>query len=491
LNLTALRSQASLILAVIFILCGSGCTVLLTPGYRIVKELREIQFVAGQTPELQIHASFTLENIGNSELNFVDVVFPNEKVFGRRNLRARVDGHDAALSKLPEEYQQDAPNTLRMALEPVWGQKQKREVVIEYMFSAPEDSGTNITLAANSFHLGFRGWFPVLQPPRHALAPYPKRPDKTMVTIRVPQDFLVLSRGNQTGRNQQGTDTQYLFQLHKEDLAPFIVAGRYTESSSQGKANSAMFWTLSPLKGNPASSIDQITAAWNVLQTDFGPLDKNIRIPHVVESADLRAHIIGEEGAAAASFPGGALVNSEALALGINSEAFLEKVTHALAHNWFGGELYPMPDAAIGMGEGLPEYATIVVDEARNVSTARQQRVSAFLREYDAALKEAAEKPLGMTTLSDPVEQRRIAMAKAPLFFIALEDTYGEAPIRAGLNRLVTLLRGEEVGYNDLRSALEESTEKSLAETFRTWLFDKGLPNGFRARYESANETHP
>jgi hypothetical protein len=491
LNLTALRSRTSLVLDVIFILCSSGCTVLLTPGYRILKESREVQFVAGQTPELQIHASFTLENIGKSELTFVDVVFPNEKVFGRRNLRAEVDGHDAALSKLPEEYQQDAPNTLRMALEPAWGQKQKREVVIEYALNSPEDSGTNITLAANNFHVGFRGWFPVLQPPRHVLAPYPKRPDKTKVTIRVPQDFLVLSRGIQTGRRQQGSDTQYLFQLHKEDLAPFIVAGRYTESISQGKANSAIFWTLSPLKENPASSVDQITAAWNVLQTDFEPLDKNIRIPHVVESADLRAHIIGEEGPAAASFPGGVLVNAEALALGINSDAFLERVTHALAHNWFGGELYPMPDAAIGMGEGLPEYATIVVDEARNGSTARQQRIGAFLREYDAALKEAAEKPLGMTTLSDPLEQRRIAMAKAPLFFIALEDTYGEAPIRVGLSRLVTLLRGEEVGYNDLRAALEESTGKSLAETFRTWLYDKGLPNDFRARYESANETHP
>ena len=450
-----------------------------------------MQFVDGPAPELRIRANFTLKNIGNGELKFIDVEFPDERVFGRKYLRALMDGREAALSKLPEEYLHDAPNSLRMVVEPVWGHKQKRALLIEYTLSSPADSGARITLAGNSFHLGFRGWFPALQPPKHLLAPYPKRPDKTMLVIRVPQDFLVLSRGTPVGRKQQGNEAEHRYLLRKDDLAPYVVAGRYTESSTQGKSSSAIFWTLGPLKEDPAAAGDRIATAWNVLQTDFGPLDKNIRVPHVVECAVLRGHIIGEEGPASAPFPGGALVNSEALTLGIGSEAFLELVTHALAHNWFGSELYPTSDAAIGMGEGLPDYATIVIDEARNGSAVRQQRISKRLHEYDAAVKQAVEKPLGVTTLLDPREQRHIARAKAPLFFIALEDAYGEAPVRAGLNRLVTLLRGEEVGYDDLRAALEESTGKNLAEPFRTWLYGKGIPKDFRSRYETANETHP
>jgi len=450
-----------------------------------------VGFVGGRSPGLRIRGNFTLQNIGNGELKFIDVAFPDEKVFGRRNLHARLDGRDATLSKLPEEYQHDAPNTLRMALEPAWEHKQKRELVIEYTLSSPEDSGARITIAETGFHLGFRGWFSVLQPPKHVLAPFPKRPDKTIVAIRVPQDFLVLSRGTPAGQKQEGGDVEHRFLLRQDDLAPYVVAGRYTQSFPRGKSNSAIFWTLAPLREDPTAAGDRIAAAWNVLQTDFGPLDRNIRVPRVVECADLRAHIVGEEGPAAASFPGGALVNSEALALGISSEAFLEKVTHALAHNWFGNELYPTSDAAIGMGEGLPDYATIVIDEARNGSAARQQRVSGLLRAYDNALKQAAEKPLGVTTMLDPPEQRRIALAKAPLFFIALEDAYGEAPVRAGLNRMVTLLRGREVGYDDLRAALEESTGKNLAELFRIWLYGKGIPKVFRERYETANETQP
>ncbi len=448
-------------------------------------------FVGGRSPGLRIRGNFTLQNIGNGELKFIDVAFPDEKVFGRRNLHARLDGRDATLSKLPEEYQHDAPNTLRMALEPAWEHKQKRELVIEYTLSSPEDSGARITIAESGFHLGFRGWFSVLQPPKHVLAPFPKRPDKTIVAIRVPQDFLVLSRGTPAGQKQEGGDVEHRFLLRQDDLAPYVVAGRYTQSFPRGKSNSAIFWTLAPLREDPTAAGDRIAAAWNVLQTDFGPLDRNIRVPRVVECADLRAHIVGEEGPAAASFPGGALVNSEALALGISSEAFPEKVTHALAHNWFGNELYPTSDAAIGMGEGLPDYATIVIDEARNGSAARQQRVSGLLRAYDNALKQAAEKPLGVTTMLDPPEQRRIALAKAPLFFIALEDAYGEAPVRAGLNRMLTLLRGREVGYDDLRAALEESTGKNLAELFRIWLYGKGIPKVFRERYETANETQP
>jgi aminopeptidase N len=80
-------------------------------------------------------------------------------------------------------------------------------------------------------------------------------------------------------------------------------------------------------------------------------------------------------------------------------------------------------------------------------------------------------------------------LAKAPLFFIALEDKYGEAPVRAGLSRLVALLRGQEVGYDDLRAALEESTGKNLAEFFRAWLYGKDVSKDFRERYKTANET--
>ncbi len=79
--------------------------------------------------------------------------------------------------------------------------------------------------------------------------------------------------------------------------------------------------------------------------------------------------------------------------------------------------------------------------------------------------------------------QRRIAAAKTALFFIALEDTDGEAPVRAGLAEVVALLRGKEVGYDDLRAAVEHGTGKNLDASFRLWLYSKGIPQDFRDRY--------
>ena len=75
--------------------------------------------------------------------------------------------------------------------------------------------------------------------------------------------------------------------------------------------------------------------------------------------------------------------------------------------------------------------------------------------------------------------------AKAALFFIALEDAYGESPVRSGLAQVVALLRGKEVGFSDLRAALEQTTGKNLAEPFRVWLYSTGMPQDFRDRYSA------
>ena len=485
------RSLFAALIAISLILVTAACMVPITPGYRILKESREVHFVPGQPPELQVRLEYTFENSGTTDLTFADVTFPDEKAYGRRDLRVQVDGRDVAPARLPEEYQPGEPNALRIPFDPVWLRKQKRELSIEYTFRSPQDFGARITIGKNNFHLGSRGWAALPRPPRHLLAPYPRRPARTSYTIRVPSDFLVLARGNRTGRKSVGAEIVYRFELRKDTLSPFVVAGRYVASSPERKGTSAIFWTFDPLRQDPAPAIKRITDAWNVLQADFGPLDKNIREPHVVEATGLRGHIAGGPGPAALAFPGGALVDPAALTLGVDSDDFLERVTHALAHNWFGDEVFFSPDAALGMGEGLPEYATVVIEEAQHGESGRRERVQDYLREYDEGLKQANEKPLGVTMMSDPPGLRRIALAKAPLFFVALEDACGEVPLRNGLKRMVSLLRGQETSYDALRSALDESSGKDLAPLFRTWLNEKGIPADFRARYEGQGSDTP
>jgi hypothetical protein len=481
-------SRFAWFLAAVLAVFTADCSVPLAPGYRVVKESREVRFVPGGAPEVRVHAQFTLVNSGTTDLQFLDANLPNEKEYGRADLRAELDGRPAALAPLPEEYQSESPNALRLAFDPAWKQGKTIQVALDYAFRTPADSGTRISLGADTFHLGSRGWFPELLPPKHFMSPDPARPDKSEYTVRIPEGYGVLAGGTPAGFKRDHDEAILRYRLRAPDLPPFIVAGRYVPSTHLVRPGITIFWTLSPIKEDTSAAGAQIAAAWATLQSDFGPLDADKKsgthVPHIVEAPGVRSHVARGPGPAAAAFPGGALVNPEALDLGLNSPEFLEMVTHALAHNWFGDQMYPAEYAGVGLSEGLPEYATIVVEESREGAEGRHARIMRYLNEYDAAVRGGTEQPLAVTRLTDPPEVRRIGLAKAPLFFAALEDECGESAMHHGLARMVALLRGREVGYDDLRSALEEASGKKLGEVFRTWLNQKGIPQDFRERYE-------
>jgi hypothetical protein len=453
------------------------------PAYRIVKESREVQFVSGQIPELRVRAGYILENYGNSDLAFIDVILPNKELYGLEALLIKVNGREVSPVEVSAESEAEHSARFRIPFDPAWNPKQRRDLFIEYTFRSPRDLGANINLRSTSFHVVSRDWFPSPQPPSHVLSPFPDGPERTNYTVQVPSDFLLLTSGKPTGRTKNGGEVKYRFEWRRSDPAPFVVAGRYEDSCSNRRSCGAVFWTLVPIKRDLAPAEEQIASAWDVLQKNFGPHQKSNLVPHIVESPGMRR--IDYDVPAAVPFPGGVLVNSQAISLGVYSGDFLDLVTRALAGNWFGVQIYSQ-DSAVGMTEGLSDYAVIVIDESRHGDSARSERVLKLLLEYDDARKEAVEKPLIAVTTRDPIEQRRIALAKAPLFFIALEDAYGEESVREGLAQVVSLLRAQGVGYQDIRAAIEDVTNKDLAPIFRTWLYNPGIPAEFREKYQGA-----
>jgi hypothetical protein len=471
----------------LILLCGYSCSSPVAPGYRILKASYEIRFVAGPPSQLRIHVIYKLQNNGSSDLTFLAGKLPDEVEFGRKDLSAAMDGStNPPVARTPDSGVAGS-NTLRISLDSPWTRGQVRTLSIDYAFQAPADLGSQITLGEDEFHLADRGWLPELQSPKHLLASNPKPPPLASYALRVPADFLVLASGTPKGQHSEGGEVEHRFELSQSDWPPFVVAGRYVRTPANVRSRSTVFWTLAPIPDNASAAAEQITLAWKTLEATFGPLDKRFVAPHVVESRELRFHVWGEPGAAAVEFPGGAIANPAALALGISNDAFLDVVSRALARNWFGDKLRPTRDASIGIGEGVPEYATIVIDEARNGPTGRRRRVMEYLRRYNEARTHADETPLGMTMLSDPIGPRRIALAKAPLFYVALEDLCGKPEVRKGLATLATLLGGQEVDYSDLRAALEQSTNRTLGPVFRIWLNEKGLPRDFLDRYSGGS----
>jgi aminopeptidase N len=54
------------------------------------------------------------------------------------------------------------------------------------------------------------------------------------------------------------------------------------------------------------------------------------------------------------------------------------------------------------------------------------------------------------------------------------------------LAQIRRLLRGQKVGYQDIRAALENVTNKDLAPMFRAWVYEAGIPTEFAEKYEGA-----
>lgn len=488
-SLAILRLGVSSVACLLLSLLLCNCTTPIAPAYRIEKESREIQFVPGTPPAIRIGLAYTLQNYGSSRLDYLDVTLPPVSTYGRTNLQAQLDGSAAPLQELPPELRLDLPNRMRLDFASGWKPGEKKALAIQYWFRSPGEPGERITLDESDFHISSRRGFAALNPPSHALSPYPSRPAKMYYTVSVPEGFRVLARGKLASRKRSAGGLIYRYLLTSSELAPFVVSGRYVELAPIGSSG-PVFWTFEPVAVQPDVA-KEIADAWSTLENDYGPLDKNIRTPHIVEASHLPVHMVGEQGPAAAPFSGGALVDSSAIADAADSGArggeFIEAVSHALAHNWFGDQIYPAPNASIGIGEGLPEYATIVIDAARGGEAARRKRIAQYLSEYDAAAKEGTENALAVSSLTDPEPQRQIALAKAPLFFAALEDECGTAAMQSALKQVVTLLRGKEVGYPVILAALEQESGKKLAPTFRLWLNEKGIPHDFRQRYAGSS----
>ena len=466
----------------------------LAPEYDVKKETVAIHFTssAGAQPELQIRSVYSIENTGTTPLDFMDVDLPSPKVFGRTDLKFSLDGKPVSASALPADQQFSLPDAMRIPFGAPLDKKSRRELAIEYTFRAPVLSGTQITLNPGDFHLGTRGWEPVLLPPRHVLSPEPIRPLKREYSVTVPSDFRIVARGKSAGTKKSGDETEYRFKLGPADFNIYVVAGRYV-NSSKDRGDAVSFWTHDPLKEDPAHAAGEIAGAWAVMEKQFGPLDKNVRTARVVESEGFGLNGVDTQGATALAFPGGALVNPPALALGVNSDQFLNLATQAVAAGWFSNKVYPASNDVIGISGGLAGYATIVIDEARGGDSARRTRIADYIHRYDRAVHDLAgqqkdgkpleEEPIVATLPDDPYAQRAVGLAKAPLFYAALEDQCGGEPVRKGLVSMMNIMAGQEVDFKVMRSSIEYTCKKDLAGTFRAWLNNTGLPADFREKY--------
>jgi hypothetical protein len=485
------RSRAFLFVASsAWIISATGCVQPLGPGFRFSNRQTEIYSSPAAPDTLHVRVVDRLENDGDRTLSNLDVRLPEGPNFGAQNFRITVAGK----SVLPRPDSIVDRRMMRLEFDPPWEQKQPREISDEWNLTPSPSARGTAAASANGFYLADETALPTWQIPAGIFAKGGPDPDGEVLSVFAPPDFRVLAAGTLFQRKIDGAMQVRKFRIRpKRDFRPYAVAGRYLDQTIRSRDSQISFWTFRPLD----PEMGKIAAVRLALSVQsfvdyFGPLSHGEPVVHIVEApGDLPSEfgLAGDPGGT--SFPLGALMDSSAISDGIASEAVLELAEYELARTWFGWRVRSTPEAQILMGRGVGLFGLVIAAEARESSqqppnARRRDMVARLVERYDRARSIASDRRL-MESASGYSRAERISNGyRAALFFVALEDLCGRDNLRAAFRYIVEARAGEVTGYEELRAALESSSHRDLAEMFRHWLIQPGLPDDFRARYSAA-----
>ena len=477
----------------------------LGPGFHFAARQTEIRPAADTPGTLHIRVVDHLENAGDRTLESLEVRLPEGPAFGTQNLRVSVEGREVP----PERSSAIDRRMVRAAFDPPWEQKQPREVVTEWDLIPKSPARGSVGAAPEGYYIADATALPIWQTPAGVFSVGETNPVDEILTVFAPADFRILAPGKVLKRPKKvpGNLVPQSFRIRPDrDFLPYVVAGRYQESVIRERHGAVSFWTFRPL--DPAAmktAAARVAASMHTMSDFFGPAFKGKSSVHVVESpVDLSIEFgnpqnFQADGVSAASetpgatadfalggnsFPEGVLLDSRAIAQGVADEAVLQLAEYELARTWFGWRVRPTPEAQILMGRGVGLFALVVAAEARGPDQ-RRRMIASLLERYDQARATAPDERLMEPPFGYSRAQRISTGYRAALFLVELEDLCGHDQMRAAFREIVRARAGDEAGYEELRAAAESASGRDLADLFRRWLIQPGVPDEFRGRYAS------
>jgi hypothetical protein len=465
-----------------FVLFASGCVHPLGPGYNFADRQTEIR-VSGASPDrIRIRVIDELQNNGDRTLRSLEVRLPEGPAFGEQKLRVLVQ--DSEIS--PQPGSDTDARTMRASFDPPWQQNDKRKVTTEWDLVPESSTRGTIAASPDGFFIADETAFPLWQNPSGVFAHGGTLPDKELVTIITPQDFRVLAAGKPLKPAVDGNLVARRFLIDpKENFLPYIVAGRYQEKILRLPQGAVLFWTYLPIDDAAAqTAAERLSSSMKTLAEFFGPAIPGE--PAVVRIAEGQGELPAEFGATgdigAASFPEGALLDSRVFPQGVASEPILQLAEYELARTWFGWRVRPRPEAQILMGRGMGLFGQVIAAEGRGPE-ARRAMIASLVDRYDSARRSAPDRRLMEPPAGYSRAERISTGYRGALFFVALEDLCGHENLKAALREIIFARAQSDTGYEELRAALEDISGRDLAEMFRTWLDQPGIPDNFRVRY--------
>jgi hypothetical protein len=459
-----------------------GCAVALGPGFNHAYRSADVTATSIEPTHIHLQVSDKLENVGDRSLAYLDVALPNGPSFGTRNVSVTIGGKVVASQRVTRESGPD----LRVPFDPPWPQNEERQIAFAYdLDPSPEGRGV-VAATPDGFYLADPNVFPIWQAPLGPFARSSLRAQTEKLEVTVPVDFQVLAGGREQRMERHGDSAIHRFETPGAEFPPYLVAGRYQDRRVETRHGAVVFWTREPLDERMAGIAAQRLADTVVTyQNLFGVITRNPFPIHVVEtSAELAPIVLATPNISAASFPEGVLFDRRAVVLGLASGPVLDLADYELARSWFGWHVRPKPEADLLLGRGMSLFAALLAAEARGGPAVRPREIARLIRAYDDLGAPADEKPGFGPPVGYSREEATAKPYKGALFLVSLEDIAGKEKFYRALRRILTDMAGQEIGSDELRSAVEAEAGRNLAGVFHAWLDHSGLPAEFRARYE-------
>jgi hypothetical protein len=463
---------------------AAGCVHPLGPGYQFPDRQTEIRISGASPGRVHFHVVDELENVGDRPLRSLEVRLPVGPAFGEQNLRVLVDGAEVS----PQHSSETDNRMMRAPFDPVWEQDQKRKIVTEWDLMPESSARGTIGASPDGFFIADETALPLWQTPSGVFVRGGANPDKEVLTVIAPQDFRVLAPGKalKSGRDGNQIAQRYLIDPNN-DYLPYVVAGRYQVKIIKSRQGEVQFLTFRPMDSQAAQTVaERLSSSMKTLAEFFGPASNGNAAVRIAEApVELPAEFSESLDPGGVSIPEGVMLDPRVFHLGIANEAVLQLAEYELARTWFGWRVRPRPEAQILMGRGVGLFGLVIAAEGRGENQ-RRGMVTSLIDRYDEARATAPDKRLMEPPVGYSRAERISTGYRAALFLVALEDLCGHDNLKTALRDIIHDRSGSDTGYQELLAATELTSGKDLAEMFRTWLVQPGIPDNVRAKYQKS-----
>lgn len=176
--------------------------------------------------------------------------------------------------------------------------------------------------------------------------------------------------------------------------------------------------------------------------------------------------LVGTSVAGGEGFPSAAVLEKESIRRGDSQET---KIARAVAHTWFGGDLFPKEEEEEALG-GLETYlAEFLYREGSAGADAARLRRQIVISQNPARA--------GEPTTEVAAKENAVEYPRSAFLFHMLRNDLGDSLFNKGLRHFVRKEGGKRVGWKEIQGDFSQATGKDLTWFFHQWTDRAGAPS--------------